>query len=90
MLVLTAAILRIPRNNTSPVSRHLAMSSAGHPSPLSSPTASIFAAESLPPLPEIRSEQIRKRIFTHSRGLPGCHKHVLQAPEDDSPVDNEE
>ncbi|KAN0118357.1 Ribonuclease III domain containing protein [Russula decolorans] len=40
--------------------------------------------------PEIRSEQIRKRIFTHSSGLPRCHKHPFQAPEDDPPVDNEE
>jgi hypothetical protein len=90
MLVLTAAILRVPRNNTSPVSCDLAMSSAGHASPLSSPTASSFAADSLPPLPEIRSEQIRKRIFTYSRGLPGCHKHTFQAPESDPPADNEE
>jgi hypothetical protein len=44
----------------------------------------------LPPLPEIRSEQVRKRIFTPSSGLPGCHRYAFQAPEDDPPVDNEE
>jgi hypothetical protein len=86
MLVLTAAILRAPRNNTSPVSRYLAMFFAGHTSSLSPPTASTFAADPLPPLPEIRSEQTRKRIFTHSSGLPGCHK---QASEGDPPVDEE-
>jgi hypothetical protein len=80
--------LRVPRNDTSPVvSRQLAMSSAGHSSPPSSPIASSFAANSLPPLPEIRSEQIRKRIFTHSSGL---HKHALQEYEGDPPIDNEE
>ncbi|KAF8492174.1 ribonuclease III domain-containing protein [Russula emetica] len=66
------------------------MSSTGLPSPLSSPTTSSFATDQLPPLPEIQSEQIRQRIFTHSSGLPRCHKHVFQAPEDDPPVDNEE
>jgi hypothetical protein len=44
----------------------------------------------LPPIPEIRSEQIWKRIFTHSSGLPRCYKHTFQVPEDDPPVDNEE
>ena len=44
----------------------------------------------LPPLPEIRSEQIRKRIFTHSSSLAKCHKHAFQAPEGDVPVDSEE
>jgi hypothetical protein len=67
--------------------RHLAMSSTGHPSPLSS---SSFAADPLPPLPEIQFEQTRQRIFTHSSGLPRCHKHAFQAPEDDPPIDNEE
>jgi hypothetical protein len=90
MLVLTAAILRVPRNNTPPVSCDLTMSSTGHPSLLSSPTASSFAADLLPPLPEIWSEQIRKRIFTHSSGLPRGHKHAFQAPEADPPADNEE
>jgi len=42
------------------------------------------------PSRQIRSEQIRKRIFTHSSGPPRCHKHAFQAPEDDPPVDNEE
>ena len=44
----------------------------------------------LPPLPEIRSGQIRKRIFTHISGLPRSHRHAFQAPEGDPPVDNEE
>jgi hypothetical protein len=45
----------------------------------------------LPPLPKIRSEQILKRIFTHSSGLPRYHhKHSFQAPEADPPIDNEE
>ena len=44
----------------------------------------------LPPLPEIRSEQIRKRIFTHSSSLAKCHKHAFQAPVGDVPVDSEE
>jgi hypothetical protein len=43
-----------------------------------------------PPLPEIQSEQIRQRIFTHSSSLDKCHKHAFQAPESDVPVDNEE
>jgi hypothetical protein len=51
---------------------------------------SFFESLPLPPLPEIRSEQIRKRIFTHSSGLPRYYKHAFQAPEDDPPVDNEE
>jgi hypothetical protein len=43
----------------------------------------------LPPLPQIRSEEIRKRIFTHNSCLPD-HKHEIQAPEGGPPVDNEE
>ena len=43
----------------------------------------------LPTLPQIGSEQIRKRIFTHSSCLPD-HKHEFQAPEADPPADNEE
>jgi hypothetical protein len=58
------------------------MSSAGHAPSLSPPTAS----DPLPPLPEIRSEQTRERIFTHSSGLHGCHK---QASEGDPVVDEE-
>ena len=65
------------------------ISSAEHPSSFSSPTASRFADDPLPPLPEIRSEEIRKRIFNHSSGLPGYHEHVFQVTEDDPPVDNE-
>jgi hypothetical protein len=42
----------------------------------------------IPPLPEIRSEQIRKRVFTLS--LVKSHTHSFQTPEGDLPVDNEE
>jgi ribonuclease-3 len=66
------------------------MSSVRHTPPLSSPTSPSNAVDGLPPLPEIRSEQIRKRIFTHSSSLAKGQKHAFQAPEDDLPVDNEE
>jgi hypothetical protein len=42
----------------------------------------------LPPLPKIRSEQIRKRVFAHS-SLAG-EKYGFQAPESDPSTDNEE
>jgi hypothetical protein len=89
---LALGLINLSATCLNPDSPPLAMSSAGHPlppSPLSSLTTSSFAADPPPPLPEIRSEQIRKRVFTHS-SLPRCHKHVFQAPEDDPPVDNEE
>jgi hypothetical protein len=41
-------------------------------------------------LPEIRSEQIWKRILTHSSSLAWGHKYDYQAPNGDLPVDNEE
>ena len=72
--------------NINPNTRHLSMSSVGHPSPLSSATFPRNPVGILPPLPEIRSEQIRKRIFTLAKG----HKHPFQAPRGDFPEDNEE
>ena len=67
------------------------MSSVVRTPPHSSPTFQSNAVEKLPPLPEIRSEQIRKRIFTHSSNLAKKgQKHAFQAPDDDLPVDNEE
>jgi len=65
------------------------MSPVGLPSPRSSPTLP-SGIDAPPPLPEIRSEQIRKRIFTHSSSMAKGHKHPFQAPEDDLPEDNEE
>ena len=66
------------------------MASVGPPSTLSSPAPPGNPVDMPPPLPEIQSEQIRKRIFTHSSSLAKCHKHAFQAPEGDVPVDNEE
>ena len=67
------------------------MSSVGNPPPHCSPTFQSNAVDGLPPLPEIRSEQIRKRIFTHSSSLAKKgRKHAFEAPDDDLPVDNEE
>jgi hypothetical protein len=44
----------------------------------------------IPPLPEIRSEQIRQRVFTLSSSLVKSHTHGFKALEGDLPVDNEE
>ncbi|KAH9979714.1 ribonuclease III domain-containing protein [Russula compacta] len=65
------------------------MSSIAVPSPHSSPTCPDVATAMLPPLPEIQSEQIRKRIFTHS-SLAVSHRYDFQAPESDPSADNEE
>ena len=46
--------------------------------------------QDFPPLPKIRSRQIRRRIYTHSSSLAEGHKHAFQSPEGDVPVDNEE
>ena len=46
--------------------------------------------QGFPPLPKIRSRQIRRRIYTLSSSLAKGHKHGFQAPEGDVPVDNEE
>jgi len=65
-----------------------AMSSPGHPSSRSPPTGSSFTVDILPSLPKIQSEQIRKRVFTHS-SLAG-YRHDFQAPENNPSTDNEE
>ncbi|KAH9979703.1 ribonuclease III domain-containing protein [Russula compacta] len=62
---------------------------SGLPSPRVSPSRLSVAAAKPPPLPEIRSERIRKRIFTHSSLAIG-HRYDFQAPESDSSTDNEE
>ena len=67
----------------------LAMSPKGTPSRRSSPTLPNIAVNELPPLPEIRSEQLWQRIFTHS-SLSGGHKHPFQAPDGTASADNEE
>ncbi|KAH9980757.1 ribonuclease III domain-containing protein [Russula compacta] len=58
---------------------------AGHFSPISSSEGDVI----LPPLPEVQSEQISKRIFTHS-SLAGNRGYDFQAPESDPSTDNEE
>lgn len=87
-----SALIIVPSCPNPP--RHLAMPSVGPPSPLSSPTMPNNAVDILPlvlpPLPEIRSEQIRKRIFTHGRSPAKGHKDAFQAPEGHLPADNEE
>jgi hypothetical protein len=60
-----------------------------YPSLHSSPTLLSIPVGILPPLPKIRSEQIRKRIFTHS-SLAGENRYGFQAPESDPSTDNEE
>ena len=64
------------------------MSSIGQPS-RAPPTRLGAAVGKLPPLPEIRSERIRKCIFTHS-SLATSHRYDFQAPESDPSTDNEE
>lgn len=53
------------------------------------PTSSDEGDRILPPLPKVQSEQILKRIFTHS-SLAGSRKYDFQAPESDPSTDNEE
>ena len=72
-----------------PILLALAMSSADYPSPHSSPSTPSISIGILPPLPKIRSGQIRKRIFTHS-SLAGESRYDFQAPESDPSADNEE
>ena len=67
---------------------HLPVSSVGHHNPLSSPAFPRNTVGILPPLPIIRSGQIRKRVFTHSNLTEG--KHAFQTPQGDPTVDNEE
>ena len=66
----------------------LNMSLVGTHSGRSSPTLFSIAANDskLPPLPEIRSKQLSRRVFTCSVG----HKHSFQVPSGDASVDNEE
>ena len=68
---------------------HLPVSSVGHPNPLSSAAFPRNTVDILPPLPEIRSEQIKKSIFTHSSSLTK-DKHAFQTPQGNPPADNEE
>ena len=63
--------------------------STEHSSLYSSPGLPSVPIGILPPLPKIRSEQIRKRVFTHS-SLAGENKYGFQAPESDPSTDNEE
>ena len=67
----------------------LTMSSTDHSSPHSSSKLPSVAIGILPPLPKIRSLQIRKRTFTHG-SLAGENKYDFQAPESDPSTDNEE
>ncbi len=64
---------------------------AGHPVDLctSQPVFIMPLSDTMTSLPEIRSEQIRKRIFTHS-SLAENHRYNFQAPESDPSPDNEE
>ena len=65
------------------------MSPQGGPPTYSSPTLPNAAVDELPPLPEIQSEQLTQRIFTHS-SLSARREHPFQAPGDDANADNEE
>ena len=58
--------------------------SSSHPSL----TLTDAAVDELPPLPEIRSEQLAQRIFTHC-SLTAGRKHPFQAPDDNANADNE-
>ena len=61
----------------------------GDPSSHSSPTLLNAAVDELPPLPEIWSEQLAQRAFTHC-SLTAGRKYPFQAPDDDANADNEE
>jgi len=61
----------------------------GDPSTHSSPTLPNAAVDELPPLPEIRSEQLAQQIFTHC-GLSARREHPFQAPGENANADNEE
>ncbi|KAF8476293.1 ribonuclease III domain-containing protein [Russula ochroleuca] len=65
------------------------MSSTEYSSPHSSSKLPSVAIGILPPLPKIRSGQIRKRTFNHG-SLAGENKYDFQAPESDPSTDNEE
>jgi len=64
---------------------------AGHPVDLcsSQPVFIMPLFDTMPSLPEIRSEQIRMRIFTHN-SLAEDQRYNFQAPESDLSPDNEE
>ena len=94
MLVLTAAILRDLRGDAPPVPEErratfFATAPEGEPSTHSSPTLPNDAVDKLPPLPEIRSERLAQRIFTHCSSS-ACREHPFQAPGDVANANNEE
>jgi hypothetical protein len=61
----------------------------GDPSTNPSPTLPEAAVDELPPLPELQSEQLAQRIFTHC-SLTASREHPFQAPGDNANADNEE
>jgi len=93
-LVSTAAILRDLCGDAPPVPEEkratfFAITPEGDPSAHSSSTLLDSAVGELPSLPEIRSEQLAQRIFTHGSLTAGL-KYPFQAPDDDANADNEE
>ena len=94
MLVSTAAILGDLRDDAPLVPEQkkatfFATAPEREPSSHSSPTLPNAAVDELPPLPEIRSEQLTQQIFTRC-SLTASPEHPFQAPDDDANADDEE
>ena len=92
-MVSTAAILRNLRGDAPLIPEEekgtfFATAPEVDPSAYSSPTLNAVV-DKLPPLPEIRSEQLAQRVFTHS-SLTVSRDHLFQVPSDDANPDNEE
>jgi hypothetical protein len=68
------------------------MSSTEHSSLYPSPAFPSVVIEELPPIPIIQSEEILKRVFTHSSlaAVAGENRYNFQAPQSDPSTDNEE
>jgi hypothetical protein len=83
-----AVLNPFPSSPTYAPNRFLTMPPEGSPSARSCSTLSSITNKDpeLPPLPEIRSEQLLKRVFTRSVG----HKDPFQASNGGASADNEE
>jgi len=72
-----------------PILLAFTMPSTENTSPQPSPAYPNVSIGILPPLPNIRTGRIWKRIFTHS-SLAGENRYEFQAPQSDPSTDNEE
>ena len=93
-MVSTAAVLRNLRGDAPLIPEEekgtfFATAPEVDPSVHSSPTLPNAVVDKLPPLPEIRSEQLAQRVFTHC-DLTASREHPSQAPSDDANLNNEE